>query len=174
MAINTFICQFQHLHILCRQIHQPARIGGWGGGWKKCWPCQDFESFCSPNTDPKMEKRKMTKDFAPATCSDALTQTCSQHNEALSKSSQHTLHEITSYQIDNYLCAIPSPNRTTLKLCPAILPWCYVHFNFLSSWPAFLRFLCLNWNPAHSGVYCWCQCHPWQLLPNDPPPYLCG
>ena len=50
----------------------------------------------------------MTKDFAPATCSDALIQTCSQHNEALSKSSPHTLHRITRYQSDIIIC-VPYP-----------------------------------------------------------------
>ena len=30
---------------------------------------------------------------------------------------------------DNYLYTIPSPNRTTLKLCPAILPCCYMHLS---------------------------------------------
>ena len=31
----------------CRQIHQSARIGGWGSS--QSWQCQDFKRFCYSN-----------------------------------------------------------------------------------------------------------------------------
>ena len=45
-------CRESHLRTFCRQIHQCARIRGWG--LSQSWQCQDFDSayFINPSLVP--------------------------------------------------------------------------------------------------------------------------
>ena len=122
-------------------------------------------------------------------CSDASTQTYSQHNAALLKSSPHNLHKLSP------VFARISSNNVEILLYPLLTGplwncapqpyWLIVVA--VSTWSFPLRFL-QNPAPGHFARLFWfcvschqcqckkncCQCHPWQLLPNDRPSYLCG
>ena len=80
---------------------------------------------------------------------------------------------------------LPSPNRTTLKLCPAILllifSWSPELFTFtilycaaFFAWWVWLESNNSSFILASNSVYCQCQCPSWQLLLKDPARYLCG
>ena len=76
---------------------------------------------------------------------------------------------------------LPSPNRTTLKLCPAILLSISYLFTFtvlycaaFFTWWERLESNNYSFILASNSVYCQCQCPSWQLLLKDPARYLCG
>ena len=48
MLIYVIQCRESHLRTFCREIHQCARIGGWG--LSKFWQSQDFGSACYSNS----------------------------------------------------------------------------------------------------------------------------
>ena len=161
MVIYTFLCQFQHLCIYCldnwapdggqlgpkaqpSEAHLPRTVGGQSNA----------RIFKAPVLQIRISKRGRWQKTSHLQRAQMLWFKLVLNITKHCRSLPHTpctKSPVTKVMLeDDYLYTIPSPNRTTLKLCPAILPCCYVHFNLVSSWPAFLRIVRLNWNPAHS------------------------